>query len=132
MIEVGEYVKTDYGEIHKVIKVIEDDGDMNYYQYENNMGDFQISIVKHSKDLINLIEVGDCIEYKELRIFTEKLGTRFRENYITGVHDDEELRNIKEEILNKRIKLLSVLTHQDFETNCYKVGGKYNEFKRSD
>ena len=36
-IEVGEYVRTDYGEIHKVVHIVEDDGDWNYYRYENNM-----------------------------------------------------------------------------------------------
>lgn len=56
-IEIGEYVRTDYGEIHKVVHVVEDDGDWNYYRYENTMGDFQMSIVKHSKQLIDLIEV---------------------------------------------------------------------------
>ena len=57
MIEIGDYVRTDYGEIHKIIDVVEDSEDMNYYKYENNMGDFQLCIKKHSKQLIDLIEI---------------------------------------------------------------------------
>ena len=56
-IEVGEYVRTKEGEIHKVIKIIEDDGDWDYYCCENNAGYFTMDIAKHSKQLIDLIEV---------------------------------------------------------------------------
>ena len=45
MIEVGEYVRTKEGEIHKVIKIIEDDGDWDYYCCENNTGYFAMFIL---------------------------------------------------------------------------------------
>ena len=56
-IEVGEYVRTKEGEIHKVIKIIEDDGDWDYYCCENNTGYFAMDIAKHNKQRIDLIEV---------------------------------------------------------------------------
>lgn len=55
-IEVGEYVRTKEGELHKVIKIIEDDGDWDYYCCENNVGYFAMDIANHSKQLIDLIE----------------------------------------------------------------------------
>lgn len=124
-IEVNEYVRTKDGIIDKVI--IEYDGKCNNsncnekhisckYNYYNEK-----DIVRHSKQLIDLIEVGDCIEYKELEIFTEKVGTKLRENYITDIHNNEELEDIKKEISNKKIKLLSILTKKQYMANCYKV-----------
>lgn len=124
-IEVNEYVRTKDGIIDKVI--IEYDGKCNNsncnekhisckYNYYNEK-----DIVRHSKQLIDLIEVGDCIEYKELEIFTEKVGTKLRENYITDIHNNEELEDIKKEVSNKKIKLLSILTKKQYMANCYKV-----------
>lgn len=55
-IEVGDYVRTKEGEIHKVIKIIEDDGDWDYYCCGNNVGYFAMDIAKHSKNIIDLIE----------------------------------------------------------------------------
>ena len=65
-IEVNEYVRTKDGEIHKVIKIIEDDRDWDYYCCENNTGYFAMDIVKHSKQLIDLIEVGDIVNGMEV------------------------------------------------------------------
>lgn len=56
-IEVNEYVRTKDGEIHKVIKIIEDDGDWDYYCCENNTGYFAMDIAKHNKQRIDLIKV---------------------------------------------------------------------------
>lgn len=111
-IEVNEYVRTDYGEIHKVVHVVEDDGDWNYYRYENTMGDFQMSITKHSKQLIDLIECGDIVETFD--VLNEE---------VSYVWNEEMLGAIKEDIANG-IKIKRILTHEQFEANCYKVGGE--------
>ena len=81
MIEVNEYVRTKDGEIHKVIEIKENRyitnfDDYFYYRYDNNMGGFKSNIAKHSKQLIDLIEVGDVLEirtglYSSFKYFVE-------------------------------------------------------------
>lgn len=119
-IEVGEYGRTDYGEIHKVVHVVEDDGDWNYYRYENTMGDFQMSIVKHSKNLKDLIEVKDVIKYRIDNISTT-LETKGYLEGIVDISDEEMLQKIKSD---KNYHILEILTKEQFEANCYKVGGR--------
>ena len=108
MIEVGEYVRTKNGEIHKVIEVNEDPQDWNYYKYKNNMGDFEIYIVKHSKNIINLIEVGDYVN-----------GYRVRCVYLEGKKHYIKLENFDLRVYDKEIK--SIVTHEQFEAMKYKV-----------
>lgn len=117
-IEVGEHVRTDYGEIHKVVNIVEDDGDWNYYTYENDMGDFQLSIVKHSKQLTDLIEVEDIIKYRIDNISTT-LETKGYIKGIVDIADEEMLQRIKSD---KNYNILEILTKESYMANCYKVG----------
>lgn len=94
-IEVGEYVRTKEGEIHKVIKIIEDDGDWDYYCCENNTGYFAMDIAKHSKQLIDLIEVEDIIKYRINNISTT-LETKDYLEGIIDISDEEMLQKNKE------------------------------------
>lgn len=71
-IEVGDYVRTKEGEIHKVIKIKEDDRDWDYYCCENNTGYFAMDIAKHNKQLIDLIEDKDIVEIELSEEFVEK------------------------------------------------------------
>ena len=110
-IEVGEYVRTKEGEIHKVIKIIEDDGDWDYYCCENNAGYFAMDIAKHSKQLIDLIEEGDYVNghlVEEVRIscFDSSI---FVHEYEIELHEND---------------IKTILTKEQFEANCYKVGGE--------
>ena len=117
-IEVGEYVRTKEGEIHKVIKIIEDDGDWNYYCCENNVGYFAMDIANHSKQLIDLIEVGDfvngyrviSVDYDVTNDKTEcielDLNNNYQYNFISA-------RQIK-----------TILTKEVYMANCYKLGGE--------
>lgn len=119
-IEVNEYVRTDYGEIHKVVHVVEDDGDWNYYRYENTMGDFQMSIVKHSKQLIDLIECGDYVNGSKVLAVMEDIATGELHLEMTIDYINKEIGDCT--IYNKDIK--EILTKEQFEANCYKIGGK--------
>lgn len=114
-IEVEEYVRTKEGEIHKVIKIIEDDGDWDYYCCENNTGYFAMNIAKHSKNLIDLIEVGDFVNGMEVldvykpRDLWEPVEIRVNDRYTNF-------------ILVNDIK--TILTKEQYIANCYKVGGE--------
>ena len=112
-IEIGEYVRTDYGEIHKVVHVVEDDGDWNYYRYENTMGDFQMIITKHSKQLIDLIEVGDIVkdEYNK----SEVAFVKDDKIYCNDYNLDDSLITLREQDIK------AILTKEQMEANQYVI-----------
>ena len=117
-IEVGEYVRTKEGEIHKVIKIIEDDGDWDYYCCGNNVGYFAMDIANHSKHLIDLIEVGDfvngyrviSVDYDVTNDTTECIELDLNSNY---QYNFISIRQIQ-----------TILTIEVYTANCYKVGGE--------
>lgn len=111
MIEVGEYVRIDKDHriialgIAKVVKTI------NETIYVKNNFELLItidknSISKHSKNIIDLIEVGDIVE-------------------IFDVLNEDVIYIWSEEMLKEDIKngigIRRILTHEQFEANCYKV-----------
>lgn len=116
-IEVGEYVRTDKGTI---AKITEPEFEIKYkiidlkpkflhclseidhkYQFEE--------ITKHSKNIIDLIEVGD---YVNGQLIHNKYGNPKNGElmiiYSNGKHFD-----------NEHIK--TILTHEQYESNCYKL-----------
>lgn len=122
-IEVGEYIRTKDGIIDKVI--IEYDGKCNNpncsekhisckYNYYNEK-----EIVKHSKQLIDLIEVKDLVCFKN------KLQNSLEnEEMIIHIFDNDTLEEVKQAIERGEIELLEILTKKQFEQNSYKVGGE--------
>ncbi len=137
-IEVGEYVKTKEGIIAQIKNIdyeadiyrfdrtiyINDFGMKNDVLYNNEM--FKKVVVKHSKQLIDLIEVGDIVN-KELVIgiiditndkeerVDRKLITQYRSAQFTGL-------DIRYYIYDDDIK--TILTRESYMANCYKVGGE--------
>lgn len=113
MIEVNEYVRTKNGKIDKVIN-------SNFYMsiyVECEKGLYLIdNIVKHSKQLIDLIENKDI-----LKVRIDKTIMFFGIDESTS---DIKYKEIMESIENGECELLEILTHQQFEANCYKVGGE--------
>lgn len=112
-IEVNEYVRTKDGKIDKVIN-------SNFYMQiyvECEKGLYLIeNIVKHSEQLIDLIENKDILKVESNG---EILFIGVDENTL-----DIKYKEIIEEIKNEEYQLLEILTHEQFEENSYKVGGK--------
>lgn len=130
MIEVNEYVRTDEGEIAKVTSVaketlgetlgIDEYRDIGFCNTEPYV---KGNIIKHSKELIDLIEGGDIVN-KELvisiiditndkeEIISRKLITQYRSAQFTGL-------DIKHYIYVNDIK--TILTKEQYMANCYKV-----------
>ncbi len=112
VIEAEEYVRTENGKIDKVVS-------NNYYmeKYIEAEKDFIFcnSIVKHSKQLIDLIEVGDIVNGMEVldihkpRDLWEPIEIKVDSRYTNF-------------ILAEDIK--TILTKEQYVTNCYKVDGK--------
>jgi hypothetical protein len=111
-IEVGEYVRTKDGKIDKVIN-------SNFYMgiyVECEKGLYLIkSMVKHSKKLIDLIEVGDYVNgYKVIKLkdgfANGTMEIVLSNNTIIYRHHSEDIETI--------------LTKESYIANCYKVGGE--------
>lgn len=110
MIEVNEYVRTDKGYIFKI------DEEKKNLQIANFLDAEYGKIVKHSKQLIDLIENKDILKVridKTIMFFGIDEGT-----------SDIKYKEIIKSIENGECELLEILTHQQFEANCYKVGGE--------
>lgn len=103
-IEIGDYVRSKNGSIGKVTK-IEDDK----YLYENKeFITFIGNVVKHSKNIIDLIEVGDFVNNG----YVYELGSA--DNGEKWVHTLNGLLLYKEDIE-------TILTKEQYSQNCYKV-----------
>lgn len=135
-IEVNEYVRTNAGYIAKLKQYLSNTGTYLFDDFiQEIQGDKYRCIsenelekvtAKHSKQPIDLIEVGDIVN-KELvigiiditndkeEIIGRKLITQYRSAQFTGL-------DIKHYIYDKDIK--TILTHEQFEQNSYKLGGK--------
>ena len=113
-IEVNEYVRFNNGEIGKVIDIKENPSRIVYSEY----GEIGLisDIVKHSKQLIDLIENKDV-----LKVRIDKTIMVFGMDEDTS---DIKYKELIENIENGEYELLEILTHQQFEINCYKVGGE--------
>ena len=70
------------------------------------------NIIKNSKNIIDLIEVGDIVEIYD--VLNED---------IIYVWNEEMLKAVKEDV-NNGIKIRRILTKEQYEANCYKVGGE--------
>lgn len=121
VIEVGEYVRTKSGHIARLLEKTEYD-----YLFDGviaepfgeqwtwlSVNDGIKKIVKHSKQLIDLIEVGDVLELREYIDY-------FKQSEKIGISDIDMLIDIKEAIKDKKIEVLSILTKESYMANCYK------------
>ena len=111
MIEVNEYVRTDKGYIFKV------DEEKTTLQVINFLDVEYGKIVKHSKELIDLIEVGDFVNGYRVKGKTEK---KIAVDYYCY---SEELGEENWLILYNDM-IQTILTKEQYMANCYKVGGE--------
>lgn len=115
-IEVGDYVRTRAGHFYKITKI-----DKNGLIYWNkiqcgwSMEQLKDIVAKHSKNIIDLIEVGDIVNGMEVldihkpRDLWEPIEIRVDSRYTNF-------------ILAEDIK--TILTKESYMANCYKVGGE--------
>ncbi len=105
MIKVGEYVRTKTGEIARVISmfkkdILEDEEGASYYTDE---------VVKHSKNIIDLVETGDIVFIQDVL-----------NNDFIYIYDNEMLKAVREDI-EGGLQITQVLTREQFEANAYKI-----------
>ena len=127
MIEVNEYVRTKNGYI---IRVDENTIIFNlgykeqYVDMETTKYGFtcEEEIVKHSKQLIDLIKVGDIVNSCIVVGFGYECVNGNKEKSILV---EGKYTKVKFALLNWDIE--TILTKEQFEANCYKVGGEEDE-----
>ena len=104
-IEVGEYVKLERGEIFKI-----DEYTTNYYN--SNKEYITNEVVKHSKNIIDLIEVNDIVVTKHPAL---------KKIYYEHIWSEEYLKHTKDYLNEKSLILLQILTHEQFKQNAYRL-----------
>ena len=125
-IEVGEFVRTDKGEIAKVTSVAKETlGEIlgaNEYRsigFCNTEPYVYGNIVKHSKQRIDLIEVGDYVNGRKVKHIAMFEGFP---DYPKLIFVDETHLIPDDTCENDEIK--TILTKEQYKANCYKVGGE--------
>ena len=107
-IEVGEYVRLENGDIFKI-----DEDTTNYY---NSNKDFITNeIVKHSPNLIDIIEEGDYVNGKKvysIGTMCSTIGMLPTINFTDGTFITDDMQ------------IVDVVTKEQFESVSYKVKGE--------
>ena len=117
MIEVNEYVRTNSGLIFKVNEITYDEEYKDYlYKESFLLVDWKENIVKHSKQLIDLIEVGDYVNGREVKHIAMFEGFP---DYPKLIFTDKKYLIPGETIENKDIK--TIVTKEQMANIEYKV-----------
>lgn len=128
MIEVNEYVRTNTGYIAKLKQYLSNTGTYLFDDFiQEIQGDKYICIsenelekviVKHSKELIDLVEVGDYVNgYRVINVINEGPCPSGKCVDIDSSKDSSECTLWEEDIE-------TILTKEQYLVNCYKVGGE--------
>lgn len=124
-IEVNDYVRINMDNrncigIGRVSRIVNETIYVNMNNKYNLPVSFQIDkIVKHSKQLIDLIEVGDIVNGREVKHIAMFEGFP---DYPKLIFVDETHLIPDDTCENDEIR--TILTKEQFEANCYKVGGE--------
>ena len=119
-IKVGEYIRTPYNQIEKVIRIDEErtdyvgvETDLSYY----NLDWLKARKVKHSFDIKELVQAGDIILYNvnskmtDIEIVKEHTDARTQEKTLrVGIWSLEQ------------VKIKEILTKEQFNQMKYIVG----------
>lgn len=132
-IEVGEYGRTNFGKMikfawleslegkryeNKVLLINEDMLNNDFYYFHKGE-----KIVKHSKQLIDLIEDKDIVEIELSEEFVEKKDKK----KLIQIGDIYTKEILQKDIDNGIItRILTILPYNQYMANCYKVGGEIN------
>ena len=119
-IEIGDWIRSKDGFIGKVRRITYDNMEKsNYYICEKDnvmASNYLENIAKHSKNIIDLIEVGDYVNGKKVKQIAMFEGFP---DYPKLIFTDKKYLIPGETIENKDIK--TIVTHEQFESIEYKV-----------
>ena len=123
-IEVNEYLRTDKGNIGKIVEIrLGFNKDTQLYQdiyiLDNGLWTVLDYIVKHSKIISEVVNIGDYVNGREVKHIAMFEGFP---DYPKLIFVDETYLIPGESCENDEIK--TILTKEQMEANCYKVGGE--------
>ena len=109
-IEIGDFVRIKSGIIGKVEQI----GNSLFWLEDGSSYSLSDKTIKHSKNIIDLIEVGDYVNglYIDL-LEKDKI-------WATSMYGDEDIVFYENEIK-------TILTHEQYQENCYTVERKSKE-----
>lgn len=106
-IKVGEYIRTNEGEIFKVGRINDD-----YFVSDRGLvGCFEDMVTNNNSNIIHLLEVGDII----------KIEDEYEDVLFLVLDGVGWLRKVKFMLLNKHWKLISIVTKEQFKAMEYEV-----------
>ncbi len=117
-IKVGDFIRTNDGQIGKLIRIERDDIDtsLKWYVFNDAKNERYVNkpyITKYSKNIIDLIEIGDYVN-----------GYRI-DNIINGVLVNNAVGLDRSGVLTPIVQyeqdIKTILTHEQFEQNYYKL-----------
>lgn len=118
-ININEYVRTEKGSIGKFKSYGIDDVDEKIVYFKNNKGTTCVDeneIVKHSPNIIDLIEIKDLIKFRN------KLPNSLEdEEMIIHIFDNDTLEEIKQAVEREEIEILSIVTKEQFSNIEYRL-----------
>lgn len=131
VLELNEYVRTKNGIIAKVIGV-QSGGIEKYYFDKEVIDNFkeltQIGaenvVAKHSFNIIDLIEEGDILKIKDIPYAAEYISEvceDYENNLCVSDFEVEELRPIRQYVDENKIKIIAILTKEQFKAMEYEV-----------
>ena len=115
-IEVGDYIRTKSGKIRKVKTTVAQYYITDRLNISDNNQFTKEDIVKHSKNIINLIEPGDFVNGREVKHIAMFEGFP---NYPELIFVDEKRLIPDDTCENDEIK--TILTKEQYSQNCYAV-----------
>jgi hypothetical protein len=103
VIEVGEYIRTKEGKIGKIINITISDKGIKLYSIKWDIIKYR-DIKTHSKNIIDLIEIGDFVN----------------EPRVMAVSNISGWVDTKEDVIYKD-NIKTILTHEIYEREAYKI-----------
>lgn len=126
-IENNEYIRTKEGYICRIDKIDECKYcEQNVYIYKETIGDLHFEhtyhkgdITKHSKNIINLLEVGDIVKVYVFADISDDDSEAIETYY--RIESKYEITELKESVKMNYAKILSILTKEKYEQYSYKL-----------
>jgi hypothetical protein len=111
-IKVGDYVR-----VNGIIGKVEQIGNSLFWIENGSSYSLDNKKVKYSSNIIDLIEVGDIVEYQVNSLSKLKVG---RVKKYRDARDNSEYLGVEGFDVTK-IYIKTILTHEQYNANCYKV-----------
>lgn len=111
-IKVGDYVR-----VNGIIGKVEQIGNSLFWIENGSSYSLDNKKVKHSKNIIDLIEVGDIVEYQVNSLSELKIG---RVKSYRDARSNKEYLGVEGFDITK-IYIKSILTHEQYNANCHSI-----------